>query len=195
MEIVEKIETLNQRLIDHFGLDTNTGRPIFRIVWANDQFEKRMVDTLDSGIHLLFPEVREVKKYPYMKDLYVLERLVVVPDVNRNELLKKLSYEPLWAYCNQNREYVPPIWSATKFVVDTVYAALGKKSLVKYKDDEMNITEEGRQQRIANMHQELFGNETDVGDALAHKQAIVVPHTPNKDSAKGFEEILNSAKE
>jgi hypothetical protein len=53
---------------------------------ANDETEKRLMRHMDSGIELLYPAVREVKKYPYLKDLYVLERLVVVPDVNRDEL-------------------------------------------------------------------------------------------------------------
>ena len=56
---------------------------MFRIVWANDETEIRLMATLDSGIEMLYPAVREVKKYPYLKDLYVLERLVVVPDVNQ----------------------------------------------------------------------------------------------------------------
>lgn len=175
MDAPESINTLNQRLIDFFGLDSDTGRPIFRIVWSDEQTEKRMVDTLDSGICLLFPEVREVRKYPYIKKCYVLEKLVVVPPMNQDELISKLSYEPLWVYCNDKQEPLPPIWPATKYVIDSVYAAMGKKSLRKYVDSELNTTPEGREQRIANLHAELFGNETEVGDALAHGEAIIVP--------------------
>ena len=65
---------------------------MFRITWANDETEMRLVGELDNGIQLLYPEVREVKKYPYLKDFYVLERLVVVPDINKEELpTQKLS--------------------------------------------------------------------------------------------------------
>lgn len=173
---MESIEVLNKRLIDHFGLDSDTGRPIFRIVWANDQLEKRLVSSTDEGIDLLFPEVREVKKYSYLKDVYVLERLVLVPDENQSEIpTEKLSYEPIWAY----NEQIPPIWSATKFIVDTLYAALGKSNLAKYVDSEENTTPEGRQQRITKLHEELFGNETEVGDALRYKEGIVVPEKVN----------------
>jgi hypothetical protein len=177
---MESIETLNKRLVDHFGLDSDTGRPMFRIVWANDQLEKRLVATLDSGIQLLHPVVREVKKYPYLKDLYVLERLVVVPEVNQEELpTQKLSYEPVWGYHDGNGNPMPPIWEPTKFIVDTLYAALGKKSMRKYVDSEENTTPEGREQKIAKLHEELFGNETEVGDALRYKEGVVVP--PNYD--------------
>ena len=50
---------------------------MFRIVWANDETEKRLVSESDLGYQLLYPVVQEVKKYPYLKDLYVLERLVI----------------------------------------------------------------------------------------------------------------------
>lgn len=180
---MEEIEVLNQRLIDHFGVDTSTGQAIFRISWASDETEMRLVPTLDSGIELLYPEVREVKKYPYMKDLYVLERLVVIPDINKAELpAYKMSYEPVWAYCDQDRQPVPPIWDATKFVIDTLYAALGKKSLRKYVEDEKDTTQEGREQKISELQAELFGNENDTTDAMAYGEAIVVPHTYKKES-------------
>lgn len=173
---MESIETLNKRLIDHFGLDSSTGRPMFRIVWANDQLEKRLVTALEFGTQLLFPEVREVKKYSYLKDLYVLERLVVVPDENQMELpTQKLSYEPLWAYHDENNNPLPPLWEPTKFIIDTVFAAMGRGSLRKYVDAEENTTKEGREQRITKLHEELFGNETEAGDALRYKEGIVVP--------------------
>jgi hypothetical protein len=179
---MESIETLNSRLVDHFGIDSSTGRAMFRIVWANDEVEKRLMATLDSGIELLYPTVREVKKYPYLKDLYVLERLVVVPDVNRDELpTQKLSYEPLWAYRDENAMPMPPLWGPTKFVIDTLYAALGKKSLRKYVDSEENTTAEGMDKRITKLAEELFGNETDTGDALAYGEAIVVPNSYKKE--------------
>lgn len=180
---MEEIDILNERLVEYYGIDSDTGRPMFRIVWANDQLEKRLVATLDSGIQLLHPVVREVKKYPYLKDLYVLERLVVVPDMNKRELpTAKLSYEPLWAYRDARGQSVPPVWIPTKFVIDTLYAALGKKSMAKYVDSEKNTTPEGRNQRIVELQEELFGNETEVGDALAYKEGIVVPQNYKKEN-------------
>lgn len=173
---MERIETLNQRLVDHFGIDSDTGRAMFRIVWANDETEMRKIQETEFGVQLLHPEVREVRKYPYLKDLYVLERLVVIPDVNKDELpAQKLSYEPLWAYRDDDNNPLPPLWTPTKFIIDTLYAALGKKSLRKYIDSEKNTTIEGKEQRITELHQELFGNENDITDALAYKEGIVVP--------------------
>ena len=178
---MESIEILNKRLIDYYGIDTSSGRPMFRIVWANDQTEKRLVERLDGGIQLLYPEVREVKKYSYMKDLYVLEQLVAVPEVSQDELpTSKTSYEPIWAFCNPDRTFLYPIWDATQFVVDALYAAMGKKSMAKYVDDEKNTTPEGREQRIAELQADLFGNETEAMDAVRYKEGIVVPSNYTK---------------
>ena len=172
MELTERIESLNKQLVDEYGLDTSTNQPIFRIVWADDQREMRLVKEI-NGIQLIFPVVREMPKYPFIKSLYILERLVVVPEMQQKELADvKLSYEPVWTFCDKNRVYLPPTWPASKFVVDTLYAALGKKSLAKYKEGNL---EEEKEQRISKIGEELFGNETEVTDALAHKEGIVVP--------------------
>lgn len=180
---MESIEVLNERLIEYYGIDTTTGNAIFRIVWADTQTEKKLITEGEHGVFFLFPEVQEVKKYPYLKGLYVLERLSIVPEINQDELpTSKLSYEPVWAYCDGDRNYLPPIWIPTKFVIDSLYAALGKKSLAKYVEDEKETTEEGRQQRILEMQEELFGNETETGDALAYGEGIVVPESYKKES-------------
>ena len=173
---MESIETLNARLKEYFGIDTASSQPMFRIVWSEDQFENRLTDKLDSGITLLFPVIRLCRKYNYLKDLYILERLVVVPDEQVKELAGlKVSYEPLFAYSRSDGTPLPPTWEATKFVVDTVHAAMGKKSLRKYTED---VSVEAQDARINQLQLELFGNETDTGDALAYKEGVTVPEMP-----------------
>lgn len=171
---METIETLNQRLKDHFGIDTASNKPLFQIVWAPDQIEKRLMETLDSGIVLLTPVVREVKKYSYIKDAHVLERLVIVPDFQVKELAgAQMSYEPLWVYKDKYENPLSPKWEPTKLIIDTLYAVMGRKSLRKYIDPD--TVEGAKEARIAEIHQELFGNETDTGDALRYKEGVTVP--------------------
>jgi hypothetical protein len=162
VELTESVSEINRQLVDLFGIDTITGMPIFRVVWSNDQLEKRLVDTTDTGIILLNPEVRQVPKYKqWIIDKYVLERLVLIPDVNKSELpSQKLSYEPLWVFMNEKGEALPPVLWACKFVIDTVYAAMGKKSLRKYVDAEEQNPVEEREKRIATLTEELFGDES-----------------------------------
>lgn len=182
MQLAERIETINRQLVDQFGLETSINEPMFRVVFSDNQLEKRLgtyTDFTPSGIFIReVTEVREVPKYQWIKGRWVLERLVVVPDVNMIELpTTKLSYEPLWIFENQTGDYLPPRWDACKLIIDTMYAALGKSSLRKYIDSEAETTKEGRDAKIQKLQEELFGNETPATDALAYKTGVVVPHS------------------
>lgn len=178
---METVESINTQLRDLYGIDTITSLPIWRVVWSEDQFEKRLTNHSDTGVILLTPEVRELPKYrQWIKNRYVLERLTVIPEINADDLpTSKLSYEPVWVFEGKNGMFLPPKLEPAQLVIDTLYAAIGKSKLNKYVDSEENTTEEGRQSRIDKLQKELFGNETDVGDALAHKQAVIVPNQMN----------------
>jgi hypothetical protein len=183
METTESIKSLNLQLINEYGIDSITGRAIWRIVFSEDQYEKRLGtydDYTPGGIYIrTVTEVREVPKYKqWIHEKYLLERLVIVPEQNQDELpVSKLSYEPIFVFENRGGEYLPPKFEICKIVVDTIYAAQGKKSLAKYKDPEANKEESLalRRMRIDNIMEELFGDETDIGDALTYKEGIIVP--------------------
>lgn len=176
MELLESILILNTRLKDHYGA-ADDGSPMWRIVWSENQFEKRVMEYSDKGIKLLISEVREVPKYrQWIQEKYVLERLVAVPDANSLELTTKTSYEPIFVFEDKNFGYLPPKWEVTQFVIDCVYSAMGKSNLAKYKPSEKEQNDAvGQELRVKELEAQLFGNETDVTDALAHKQGIVVP--------------------
>lgn len=175
MELTETILSLNKQLREHYGIDSITSLPIWRIVFSEEQFEKRLMQHSDGGVLLLIPEVRLVKKYSqWINEKYVLERLVLVPEISQDELpTQKLSYEPIWVFQDSKGNYLPPKFEASKFVIDAVYAALGKESLAKYKDPE--IEEGAHEKKIDNIQEELYGEESDVTDALRCGEAIVVP--------------------
>lgn len=179
MELAENIDTINNYLTNNYGSDAVTNQPIFRVVWSEDQFEKRMMDVTDEGIQLLTPQVRTVPKYrQWIHERYVLERLVLVPDYQREELAdSKISYEPIWVFTSIFDEYLPPKIDACKIVIDSLYAALGKKSLRKYVDDEAQHPVESRELRIKKLEEELFGNETPTTDALAYGTGVSVPNS------------------
>jgi hypothetical protein len=173
MEITETVETINRQLIDLFGVDTITGDPIWRVVWSENQFEKRLMDTTDSGLSLLRPEVRLVPKYrQWIKEKYVLERLVLIPEINIPELPStKTSYEPIFVFSDKHDNYLPPRIDVAKIVIDTVYAAQGKSSLAKYTDN----PDEEQRKSVEDIYEYLYGDETDVTDALRYKTGVVVP--------------------
>jgi hypothetical protein len=118
--------------------------------------------------------VREVPKYSqWIQNNYVLERLVGIPQINVSELpTQKKSYEPIFVFEDAKSNALPPKLEVCKIVIDTVYAAKGKGNLAKYKDEPV----EEQKKRIAETMDYLYGDETDVSDALAHREGIVVPN-------------------
>jgi|SRR5215510_560826 len=191
MELTETIDSLNKQLADLYGVDTVTGQPMWRIVWSEDQFEHRLGtydDYSPAGLYLrTVTEVRWVPKYrQWIKKKYVLEHLVAIPDANMPELpATKTSYEPIYPFQTTSKKYLPPTIQAAKFAIELIHAAMGSRSdVAKYKDPYAGKTmEECHEMKVAeidSLQEELFGNESYVGDALAHKEAIIVPRNFEK---------------
>jgi hypothetical protein len=171
MLLREPIETINTRLIEEFGTDINCGDyPKFRVVFSDDEYETRMVDCTPDGFYLEHPEVRLVPKYKqFIRAKYILERLM--PVEGETDLLEKFSYEPLWTFQDKNGNYLPPFFDGCKFIIESMYEAMGKKGcFTKYKDT--NISREEREAEIQKMQEQLFGNETDVTDALGYGYGV-----------------------
>lgn len=175
-ELSERIETINELLRGQFGIETSSSKPIFRVVWSEDQYEYRLTNHTDSGIELLEPEVRLLPKYnQWIHEKYVLERLVAVPAIDQNQLPTSLvSYEPLWVFVDAKGDYLPPKFEAAKFIIDGVLAAISKESggMRKYVDPLKDEHPEAKEIRLKKLQDELFGNETDTGDALAYREGV-----------------------
>ncbi len=170
-----EIELLNQLLLREYGDDLQ-GNPIWRVVWSNDQTETRITTALDSGVQLLFPEAQEKKKYPWIKDRWILERLVVVPEIHKKELVVPISYECMWKFQTPDGNYpLKPNFAACQWVHDLVMAAMGKKSLkAKYVDPEYENPVEAKEARLKELCEALYGDESDLmlrtvtGEAVAY---------------------------
>jgi hypothetical protein len=176
---MESVEVINKRLVEYYGTIWD-GRPAWRIVWSDDQLEKRFGEYTDSVGDILIrtvKEVREVPKYWWKKGYYVLERLFEVPEHQRGELLTSTSYEPIWFFEDKNGNPLPPKWEAIQFAIKAIYDQLEHKGNVKYVDPDMK--EETKIQdeivRVEKMKEDLFGNETDISDHLAYGTGVTVP--------------------
>lgn len=175
MEISEDIETINSQLASLFGIDISSARPMFRVSWSEDQREQRFgtwEDFTASGVFVRrVTEARTAPKYSWIKERYVLERLVAVPEANQAELCgAKVSYEPVWVFRASDGKYLPPRLDVCQVIINTLYAALGKKKVGKFVDPEAGI--EAKSARVDKIMEELFGNETSEGDALAQKSGV-----------------------
>lgn len=188
METTESIESINRQLVENFGVDTLTGSPIWRIVWSDDQFEKRFGtfdDITPNGLYIrTVTEVREVPKYKqWIHQRFILERLVVIPEQNQDELpAAKVSYEPIWTFEDANGNYLPPKWEATKFIVDTVYAAqYSTHTLRKYVDDESSQEKslELKAKRVDEIVEALWGEQSQFHDGIRTGETIHITDGSN----------------
>lgn len=173
MELAESIESLNRQLVDLFGIDTASNNPIWRIVWAEDQTEMQMV-TAHKGVEFIHPIPKEIIKYPHIKERYILEKYEIVPEKSREQLCgAKTAYNVIFVFENEKVGYLPPRLDVAKYVIDTLNYQLGKgpSPFKKYVE---NPTEENMKE-FNRIQEQLFGDETDVTDALTYKEGVVVP--------------------
>jgi hypothetical protein len=173
MELREPIEEINRRLLETYGSQYGDA-PRFRVVWSEDQLEKRITEYTDQGFHLLHPEVRELPKYKqWVRAKYILEHIIPVPE-GETDLIAKVSYEPLWAFMDKKGNYLPPFYDGCVHIIDSMLANMGRKdTFVKYKDP--NVTPEARLAELKRVEDELFGNETNMTDDLHSGAGITVP--------------------
>lgn len=171
-----ELELINRRLKEWYGQTDDL--PHFRLVWSEDQMEKRLIDMSPEGFAYTNPRIEEVRKYNYIFLRYVLEKLTVVPEFH-TELIEKLSYEPIWTWekTNEQKEkiYVRPNLESCRFVIETVLEQmrLGDR-YVRYKDPYSDPVEarEARLQELDDLQQELFGNETPITDSLSIREGV-----------------------
>lgn len=183
MIVTERIEDINNLLIEHFGISSDTGDPIWRVVFSEDQFEKRFgtfEDRTRSGLFIReVTEIREVPKYKQWIDKkYLLERLVIVPEQNLEELLAaKMSYEPIWVFEDVNGNYLPPKFEACKFIIDTIYAAqYSNHNLRKYVDDEnsQEASIDLKEKRVNEIMEALWGEQSEFSDGIKSKETVML---------------------
>ena len=194
MELVEPIDYINEQLEKLYGREPYADdRPRFRVVFSGDQFEKRWTQQTKDGFDLLYPEVRELPKYRhYIQAKYVLERLVPI-DQSQTDLTVLVGYEPAHVFMDSKQNYLPPRLDMCCVAIDALLTLSGQKpGTKKYNDPE--IDPEYRSKEVDKMVKEIFGNETDTGDALAYQQGVVNPagkehFTEQTDSVKPTEKV------
>jgi len=135
-----EVDLINEKLLLYYGVELD-GRPRYRVVWSSTQFEKRVgaFNEFYGSIFLReFVGVRDVPKYPYDKDRWIVERLFYIHNA---EIIaeKPGSYEPVYVLKGPNSEFLPLNWR----VVDLVINYAEKKPLgIKLTDSDWQGLEE-----------------------------------------------------
>lgn len=171
---MESVDIINRRLLDYYGRFESTDLPRYRVVWSTDQFEKRWTQHTREGFLLPQPVVKELPKYrQWANDKWILEKCAPIPEFVETDLVEPYSFEPLWVFEYNSGRPMFPKWEAIELIISEVHTAMGQpKGFKKYSNPDDQEAEEKRIQKIKD---ELFGNETDITDALRMKEGIVVP--------------------
>lgn len=130
----DDLKALNNWLLEKYGRGYFTHGiraaehpdALWRVVWSNDQLEKRYGRFRDihkgSGILIReVEEIREVPKYHWIQDRYVLEKNVFAPDPTGClvETLDRPHYEIVWVFWDANtQEATPIVRKGIEFLID-----------------------------------------------------------------------------
>lgn len=160
------LQSINRRLIEFYGISLS-GQAIFKLVWSGDVTEKQDGEhhEFDASGKLLriFKGIKEVPKYQNtgVFDRYVLETFA--PNGQDD-------YEPVFVFQTSDRKFLPPAWKAIEMIC---YAWVNKNN--KDAKPKEVTQEEEREMSEAGIFEELFGNETDVSDAMKAGSGIALP--------------------
>lgn len=112
------VESINEKLLLYYGRELD-GRARYRVVWSTTQFEKRQGEFNEfyGSIYLrTFVGVKEVPKYPYDQDRWIVEKLFYLPNP---EIISERpgSYEPIYVLKGPMGEFLPLNWKAVDLVI------------------------------------------------------------------------------
>lgn len=163
------VDEINKKLADVFGKGVD-GLPKFRVVWSNEQTEKRF-GTFEEWYGDIFVRsvtgVREVPKYYYLDNVWVLEHRM--PNDNP-ELFEKVTYEPIYVF-PQN---LPLNWDVVSFVCNSIINPPKRE----WRTEKMDLADEGRE--FERDKKRLYDKLVEMGDSdilykLSMKEAILNP--------------------
>lgn len=96
-------------------------QPMFKLVWSDNEIEKRHgTYEIFYGDIFVRTEVglKEVPKYSYISERWVLEMWVPYENVEIPETVGKGSYEPFWVFQDKQGNYLRPTIKALQFLVE-----------------------------------------------------------------------------
>ena len=110
------INGVNERLAEIYG-KTLHEKPLFRVVWSNDQFEVRNGTFNEFYGHIFVRTVtgaRVVRKYSYIQERWILEKWFPIEPTN--ELPHPDGYEIIYLFEDKNGNPLPVIWRVLEII-------------------------------------------------------------------------------
>ena len=184
MLLSEPLDVINKRLIDRYGSNLQ-GQANYRVIFANTQFEKRESIYRDMYKDIIFlrevKEIREVPKYPYATNCYILELLA---RYHGDEVVNHNGYEPLFVFRDARGNPLDPIQRVIENILHTLFHPIKVSPA-----DVDRSEEEQKEKEVEFMMQYMENNDPYIASMLQDGSAVTVPDMSmtkieNSDSAK-----------
>jgi hypothetical protein len=181
LQPTEPIETLNRRLTERLGTFLD-GSPKYRLVWSDDQYEKRFgeFEEFCGTIYLrTFVGVREVPKYPYAKSCWILEKCIPIPEAHKNELFtgSLYSWEPFYAFVDPQGNPLAPNWR----MIEVLCAAIEGGPVKRTDGDFVQEENKDRAEDVKKFEEEIGASQR--SELFAHESAVFLDSTKQKGTS------------
>lgn len=145
------VEKINKWLKTNFG--TVHGRQVYRLVWSENLWETRIEYQNVLGEVLAFPQTIRDKKYTYINNRWIFEKLVNMP-AQEIAHSQKGHYEPIHVFQDKHGEYLEPIQRMVELLV---YALLNGTPWTKEEWEAMDLK---RQEREVEIFEQIIGQDS-----------------------------------
>lgn len=178
-------KSLNNWLQEFYG-KTPTGKTRFRLVWSEDIFEYRKGEFNEFYGKIFLRAiigVREVKKYSYIHERFILEGWVDSDLSNNGEVPNAVNgdYAPIWVFEDKLRRPLPVTQKILAFIIASVQGRVKKDDDVSEKQAEEKEIQ--AQYESMDDHPSYFKTSGPARNAVAYDSGL------RKD--KEFKETLN----
>ena len=113
-------EYVNRKLVEEYGL-VGGKDPRYRVVWSDDQFEKRKgkVNQFDANGNFIrmIDGIQLRPKYDYLPHTWVLEVWQPTPAAGPDIILEPVFYEPMWSFRDNEGNPLPLVWKAVNLLL------------------------------------------------------------------------------
>lgn len=118
--ISHEFRKINDWLFQSQGV-TPAGGPKFKLVWSDNETELRKGEFNEfyGSIFLRsFSGIKEVPKYSYIQERWILEMWIPYANKELPESENKGTYEPFWVFSDKKGNYLRPTMKAVQFLVE-----------------------------------------------------------------------------
>ena len=178
---MNNINKMNKTLKESYG-STLAGNQIFRIVWSTKELEKRIGEFNEfyGPIFLrTLRGMREVPKYPFVKDRWVLERFLPPELAYTPEIPSSAhgTYEPVYVFETESGEFLPLNFEVALTIIGML---LAPKLTPQARMSQLKEEDEKKDKEELKYYQDYLHGEGHTLWQLHSKEAILNPGYPEE---------------